>query len=99
MPLTLAPPPIEESLDKGELVIPAPSLAQSLHDTPLTVMAPAPANFTLPALPTIESGDGNVFATIIAVLLGIWVAKMILGLIPRFILIGIGVAILYAYIK
>lgn len=95
MPLTLAPPPITETLDKGELVIPAPSL----HDPAPTVMAPAPANFTLPALPTIESGDGNAFATIIAVLLGIWIAKMILGLIPRFILIGIGIAILYAYLQ
>ena len=92
MPLSLAPPTIIESLDTGELVIPA----LPLHDTAPTVMTPAPANFTLP---TIESGDGNAFATIIAMLLGIWIAKMILGLIPRFILIGIGLAILYAYLQ
>jgi hypothetical protein len=43
--------------------------------------------------------ENGVFATIMLVLLGVWVAKMILGLIPRFILIGVGIAILYAYIK
>jgi len=97
MPLTLAPPPIEESLDKDELVIPA----QSLHDTVITATTPATPALEIPnfTLPTIGAGDGDAFATIIAVLLGIWIAKMILGLIPRFLLIGIGVAILYAYIK
>jgi hypothetical protein len=87
MPITLAPPTITESLDTGELVVSAP-----------TVVAPAPASVDL-TLPFAGMDENGVFATIMLVLLGVWVAKMILGLIPRFILIGVGIAILYAYIK
>ena len=92
MPVMLPAPTVDESLDTGELVVPAPVV------TATTYTAPATAPATL-SLPTIDAGDGNVFATLIAILLGIWVAKMILGLIPRFILIGVGIAILYAYLQ
>lgn len=94
MPISLAPPmpavpPIAETLDAGESVI---------------IMAPAPAFapppeasvFSSTSLPSTE--DNSIFATLIVILIGLWVAKMILGLIPRFLLIGVGLAILYAYL-
>lgn len=85
-----APPTIAESLDEGETVIPAPPL----FGTESAVVVPSLSDFTLPPV----KGDNSIMATVIAILIGLWIVKIILGLIPRFILIGIGIAILYAYL-
>lgn len=84
-------PTIAESLDEGETVM----TALPLFGTESSVVVPSLSDFTLPS----SDGSNTVFATVIALFIGLWIAKIILGLIPRFILIGVGIAILYAYLQ
>ena len=60
------------------------------------IQAPA---FELSSLPTLSGQDSEMIGTILAIVLGLYVVKVILSLIPRVVLIGIGACVVYAFLR
>lgn len=86
MPLTLAPPPITESLDTGELVVPAPPV---LNETPV-VMESAPV------IPESKSNDltgAELVLVIVAILVLYGLMRLVIKLLPYLIALVVGIVI------
>ena len=58
-------------------------------------------NFTLPkdSLPSVDGPNSEMIGTILAVVLCLYIVKFILSVIPRMILIGIGAAVVYGFLR
>ncbi len=84
-----------DSLDANEVIVPAPAL---ISTTPKLEIFEGFPDIKIPSLEH-GNGDASFGTTLIAILICLWIAKLILGLIPRFLLIGIGIAILYTFMQ
>lgn len=62
------------------------------------IQSPAPA-FKLSSLPTFDGQDSEMIGTFIAILLCLYVIKVIIEVIPKILLIGIGACAAYAFLK
>jgi hypothetical protein len=74
-----------DALDPNEAIVSLP-----------TVSTPA---FDLPSLTAIDGQDLEIIGMIVAIVLCFYVIKVILGLIPRILLIGIGACVVYAFLR
>lgn len=58
-------------------------------------------NFTLPkdSLPSVDGPNSEMIGTILAIVLCLYIVKFMLSVIPRMILIGIGAAVVYGFLR
>ena len=72
------------------------NVAESLDANEVLI---APFTVSKDSIPGLDSTNSEMIGTILAILLCLYVVKVLLSLLPRVILIGIGVAVVYAFLR
>ena len=72
------------------------NVAESLDANEVLI---APFSVSKDSIPGLDSSNSEMIGTILAILLCLYVVKVLLSLLPRVILIGIGVAVVYAFLR
>ena len=91
--------PVTLKLEPAPAAIAAPSTVNpqdALDANETIIQAPA---FELSSLPTLSGQDSEMIGTILAIVLGLYVVKVILSVLPRVVLIGIGACVVYAFLR
>ena len=96
MPIVYAPAPAQAPAPAETPATSVINVAESLDANEVLI---APFTVSKDSIPGLDSTNSEMIGTILAILLCLYVVKVLLSLLPRVILIGIGVAVVYAFLQ